>query len=74
VYVVFDARAEVLPAWLDDGSWTLTEDVIDTSGPLYLVYGKHFQAGTVVLGGNNMPPVFWGDQGRSNYSVIVMAD
>jgi hypothetical protein len=73
VSVAFDARVDVLPAWLD-GSWTLTEDVIDTSDTLRLVYSKPFAAGRVVLGGNSMAPATWGSAGRSNYSVIVMAE
>jgi hypothetical protein len=75
VYIAFDVRINILPAWLDDGSWTLTEDILESSDIVYLVYGKHFPAGTVVLGGNNMPPpARWDMTGRSHYRVIVLAD
>jgi cytochrome c peroxidase len=72
VFVAFDDRVIRLPAWLTDGSWMRTGDLIGTSDTRRRVYSKRFPAGTVVLGGNNMAPATW--SGISNYSVIVIAE
>lgn len=75
VYVFYDARAvdtATLPAWLNDGTWNLTEDTIeitDPSGHLTLrVFRKAHSAGTVTLGGNLQPPAV-GE--RNMYTVVA---
>jgi fibronectin type 3 domain-containing protein len=71
VYVAYDVRETSLPAWLNDGTWTLTSDSVSTtdtlSGPMK-VYSKTFAAGTVTLGGNLEAPAAGA---LSNYLVIV---
>ncbi|GGB94921.1 hypothetical protein GCM10011325_22870 [Dyadobacter sediminis] len=57
VYVAYDPRAKVLPAWLN--GWQKLADKIYTTDPgtSYLhVYSKVFPAGTVSLGGNLAAP------------------
>jgi PKD repeat protein len=69
--VCYDKRATVLPAWLDDGYWTLTGEtfaVKDKAASPMLVYEKTFAAGQIILGGNRAG----GAQGsRSNYVVVA---
>jgi hypothetical protein len=72
VYVCIDKRG-IPPAWLNDGSWTLTGESIVTSdaasSPLQ-VYVKTVPAGLLTLGGNHTG----GDTGaRANYLVVVRA-
>jgi hypothetical protein len=73
VYVAYDKRGKKLPAWLDDGTWRLTDETLSGSGgdgqasPMR-IYAKRFAAGTVALGGNKQPPAVGAD---SNYVVIV---
>ena len=31
VYVCYDKRVETLPSWLDDGTWTLTDESVSTT-------------------------------------------
>jgi len=73
VYVAYDKRGKKLPAWLDDGSWQLTDEALSASGgdvqaSPWRVYARRFPAGTVTLGGNKQPPA---DGAGSNYVVIV---
>lgn len=69
VYVLFDDRAQALPAWLDDGSWTLDSATVDTSDVPRRIYFKDFSAGAVHLGGNAMPPM---SGAKSNYNVVIV--
>ena len=68
VSVLFDARATILPAWLSDGTWTLTNEQVDTSDVVRRIYTKQFPAGDVQLGGNALAPM---KGARSNYNVVV---
>jgi PKD repeat protein len=69
--VCYDKRVTVLPAWLNDGSWTLTGEtfaVKDRAASPMLVYERTFAAGQITLGGNRAG----GAQGaRSNYVVVA---
>jgi serine/threonine-protein kinase len=69
VYVAYSGRATALPEWLRSG-WLPVKDKFETNdgNPPSKVYGRHFQAGTVTLGGNLQPPAQGPD---SNYVVIV---
>jgi len=62
VYVVYAAAISTPAAWLD--SWVETGTQWTTTDRALNVYAKDFQAGTVVLGGN--------EQGYSMYSVAVV--
>ncbi|MDQ3290283.1 MAG: cadherin domain-containing protein [Bacteroidota bacterium] len=70
VYVAYDARAKVLPAWLSD--WQKLPDTLTSNDPkynIYILYSKTFPAGKVSIGGNLTPPA----QGAlSNYIAIVV--
>lgn len=68
VYVLFDARASSLPAWLD-GTWTATGEIVTTTDVDRDVFSKTFAAGTVVLGGNADPPMAGAS---SMYSVVAI--
>jgi hypothetical protein len=71
VYVAYDKRATSLPAWLGDGSWTLTSETFattDTAASAFRVYAKNFPAGSVTLGGNYQAPVAGAD---THYAVIA---
>jgi hypothetical protein len=71
VYVVYDARATSLPAWLNDGTWQLTSEVfVENAGAPMNVFAKQFGAGTVTLGGNQQAPASFPGSG-SNYVVII---
>jgi hypothetical protein len=67
VLVVFDARVAPLPAWLTDGSWSETGDIVHTTRSAQRVFRKTFGPGNVVLGGARMAPVqrVW-----TNYFVV----
>jgi hypothetical protein len=73
VYIAYDKRGTRLPAWLDDGTWQLTNEVLTASGgdvaasPMR-VYAKRFPAGSVVLGGNRQAPAAGA---TTNYLVIL---
>ena len=69
VFILFDHRATVLPAWLDDGTWQLVIYTVDTSDVLRRVYFKDFSPGTVQLGGNAAAPM---SGAGSNYNVVVV--
>jgi hypothetical protein len=68
VYVLFDDRVVDLPAWLDDGTWVLATETVNTTDGLRRTYKKNFLAGRVQLGGNAMPPM---KGAQSNYNVVV---
>ncbi|PKB57577.1 MAG: hypothetical protein BZY73_02390, partial [SAR202 cluster bacterium Casp-Chloro-G3] len=70
VYILYDDRASVLSAWLDDVAWTLDVITQDTTDVLRRVYYQDFIAGPVQLGGNAMPPM---SGASSNYNVVVAA-
>lgn len=66
VFVGYDPRNTVLPAWLH--SWTATEDMltatdVDPTGGVLRLYRKDFPAGTIALGGNEM--------GYGMYTVLI---
>ncbi|MDA1303459.1 MAG: Ig-like domain-containing protein, partial [Nitrospirae bacterium] len=69
VYVLYDHRATVLPAWLDDNTWTLDSGVVETTDVDRVLYFKNFPAGTVELGGNANSPM---SGAKSMYSVVVI--
>jgi DNA-binding beta-propeller fold protein YncE len=71
VYVLYDVRSYSLPAWLNDGSWTLTGHLVLTEDVPRRVYKKEFSAGEVKLGGNAQPPM---EGASSNYSVAASAE
>ncbi|QRK06358.1 hypothetical protein JQX13_40670 [Archangium violaceum] len=77
VFVAMDRRNTVLPAWLADGTWALTNEIFATndqsatssnpSTPMK-VYAKSVPAGTLVLGGGMAPPA----QGtNAQYAVVI---
>jgi hypothetical protein len=70
VYILVDSRVSTLPAWLDDGTWSLTEETVGTTDVVRRVYQKQYNAGTVRLGGNAMAPM---SGARSNYNVVAIA-
>ena len=69
VYVLYDDRVTTLPAWLDDGAWTLDSITVDTTDGLRRVYHRDFLSGTVQLGGNAMSPM---SGARRNYNVVAV--
>ncbi len=77
VYVAMDRRNTVLPAWLADGTWALTDEHFATndasatttspSTPMK-VYVKYVPEGTLVLGGGMASPA----QGtNAQYAVVI---
>ena len=68
VYVCYDSRATALPAWLNDGSWSLTADTVSTMDVAAKVLLKNVPAGVVTLGGNLQAPPAGAD---SHYFVVV---
>jgi hypothetical protein len=70
VFVLFDDRVATLPAWLNDGTWHATGDTVGTNDTNRRVYQKPYSAGTVLLGGNAMPPM---SGAASNYNVAAVA-
>lgn len=71
VYVLYDTRLTMPPAWLDS-SWVLstTESASTTDGSAspYKIYAKNVPAGTIHLGGNAQAPQ---SAAASSYFVIV---
>lgn len=69
VYIAYDPRASVLPAWLDD-SWTAAGELTttDSGEPNRDLFSKVFPTSIVELGANMAEPA---DGAQSNYSVIV---
>ncbi|HEU0022380.1 MAG TPA: VCBS repeat-containing protein [Dehalococcoidia bacterium] len=70
VYVLFDDRVVTLPAWLNDGTWSLTGETVGTTDATRRVYQKQFSAGIAQLGGNAMAPM---RGAGSNYNVVAVA-
>ncbi len=70
VFIAYDTRATVLPAWMD--GFVETGNVIGVSDPAQItaeLYKKTYSPGGVVLGGNLTPPAAGA---LSNYFVLVM--
>jgi hypothetical protein len=71
IYVCYDKRAQALPAWLNDGTWTAVPEVFavtDNGASPMMVFRKSVPGGQVTLGGNLANPA---SGARSNYVVIV---
>ncbi len=62
VFVAHDIRITSKPDWLM--AWTKTSMTVTTNDTSFDIYSKDFQAGTVILGGND-------GKGKSMYSVMV---
>ncbi len=69
VYVLYDDRVITLPAWLDDGTWTLDAITVNTTDGLRRVYHRDYLAGSVQLGGNAMSPMIGAVR---NYNVVAV--
>jgi hypothetical protein len=72
LFVCYSGVATQPPAWLNDGSWSLTTDecaLNDGGTTPRLVYSKAVTSGLVTLGGNREAPASSGSY--SNYLVIV---
>ncbi len=71
LYVCYDKRATKNPSWLNDGTWTLTGDLMrvsDGGASPMRVFSKSVGAGQVTLGGNQAG----GPTGAgSNYVVVI---
>jgi hypothetical protein len=73
VFICYSPTATQLPAWLNDGTWSLTSercDVNDGATTPRLVYKKAVPAREITLGGNRENPAA-GRPGYSNYLVVV---
>jgi len=75
LYVCYSAQATTLPAWLDDGTWTLSAESCGlndngVSTVPRVVYEKKVSAGSVTLGGNRQAPSA-GAGNFSNYLVLL---
>ncbi|MBI4129831.1 hypothetical protein HY468_00795, partial [Candidatus Roizmanbacteria bacterium] len=69
VYVGFDTRATILPAWLDTSWQQDTREPFASADTGFTLYKKSYPQGEVVLGGNKTPP----SQGAgSMYTVVVV--
>ncbi|MBL8799761.1 MAG: serine/threonine protein kinase [Planctomycetia bacterium] len=73
VYVGYDNRGAVLPAWLADGSWQQVQETIacsdgDAAMSPIKVFARRYPAGIVSLGGNLQSPA---KGAGSNYVVII---
>ncbi|WP_347159338.1 hypothetical protein [Pontibacter chitinilyticus] len=69
VYVAYDPRATVLPAWL--ANWEKLSDQIgvnDSKISSMTVYVKRFPAGNVLVGGNQASPA---DGAENNYFILA---
>lgn len=76
VYVCYDGRVTTLPAFLNDGTWTLTTETFSTTHTTaspFKVYSKSFAAGSVTLGGPLQSPAAgtWPGGQNAPYFVIV---
>jgi hypothetical protein len=67
LYIAYDERATVLPAWMNAG-WEATGESLTTTDGVLNLYHKQADCGEVVLGGNAVPPMTGAD---TNYVVIV---
>jgi hypothetical protein len=72
IYVCYAANKNALPNWLNDGTWTLTNEQFEETGTSTsrLVYSKTVPPGLVTLGGNLESPAS-NPPNYSNYVVIV---
>jgi len=71
VSVCYDKRATLLPDWLADGTWTLTDEVMsvtDKQASPLVIYEKTVDAGEITLGGNLAAGAYGT---KSNYVVVV---
>lgn len=71
VYVCYDKRASQVPAWLSDGTWTVTTEsfaVTDSLASPMRVYRKSVSASQVTLGGNLATPA----SGAGSHYVVVV--
>jgi len=76
VYVCYDGRVTTPPAFLNDGTWTLTAETFSTTHTTaspFKVYSKSFGAGSVTLGGPLQPPAAgtWPGGQNAPYTVII---
>jgi hypothetical protein len=73
VYVGYDARATAVPGWLNEPGWELTKETLaENIGVRYKMYARKFEAGTITLGGNRVPPAaFAGKESGNHYIVLV---
>lgn len=76
VYVCYDGRVTMPPAFLNDGTWTLTTETFattHTTASPFKVYSKSFAAGSVTLGGPLQPPAAgtWPGGQNAPYTVII---
>nr|WRJ70019.1 hypothetical protein TetV2_00574 [Oceanusvirus sp.] len=67
VFVLFDSRAESLPAWLEKTKWTDTDMIVTTTDGPRRVLAAVYPAGTVTLGTNEVKKT----KAKSMYSVLV---
>lgn len=65
VHVLYDVRAHGEPSWL--GSWQRRDDVVHSSDTSFRVYSRDFNAGAVILGGNERAST----GAKSMYLVLV---
>jgi hypothetical protein len=70
VYVAYSPDKNLLPAWLNDGTWTQTAESLVANSQSYIVFRKTMPPGPVVLGGNLQSPAS-NPPNYSNYFVIV---
>ena len=76
VYVCYDGRVTMPPAFLNDGTWTLTAETFSTTHTTaspFKVYSKAFAAGSVTLGGPLQSPAAgtWPSGQNAPYTVII---
>ena len=72
IYVGFDRRVQRLPYWLDE--WEAVKGRVEVEGDamrFFELYRREFPAGRVVLGGNSAAGGDWGDEGTSQYIVVL---
>ncbi len=65
VHVLYDTRADSLPAWL--ATWSETSDIVETDDADYRVYFREFPEGEVTLGANQRSVT----GARSMYTVLI---
>lgn len=68
IYVAYDSRATVLPAWMTNLGFTATGQEVDTTDVPFDLYEQNFPAGEVIFGGNKQNPAAGAG---SNYFVYV---
>jgi glucose/arabinose dehydrogenase len=65
VYVALDSRANRPPKWMTETGFERTDLSLDTTDVTFHLYRKTYDAGNVVLGGNE-------GRGASNYQVVIL--